>query len=105
MYGQREPPQVVVAADDVGQRPDEVEGGVVAEVAEPADTVAAGADMDLQRPAGGERNGGDEVLVGVDDPLAAEVFGDEPAAEAVAVDRRWRSWAASLVAVTGGRWP
>ena len=45
----------------------------------------AGPNVDLQRPAGGERNGGDEVLVGVDDPLAGEVVGDETTAEAVAV--------------------
>ena len=46
---------------------------------------SAGADVDLQRPPGGERDGGDEVLVGVDHPVAAEVLGDQPAAEAVAV--------------------
>ncbi len=67
---------------------------------------SAGADVDLQRPAGGERDGGDEVLVGVDDPLAAEVVGDQAGSRG---SRRgagggW-SWLASFVGVTGGRWP
>ena len=63
-------------------QPDQLEGGVVVEVAEATDAVTAGTHLDGVGPAGGERHGGDEVLTDLDHTVAGQVLGDERAAQA-----------------------
>ena len=65
------------------QRFGEVDDLAVGEVTEASDAVLAGAHMDLQRPAGGERHGDGERVVG--DDRALGVLGDKRAAQASAL--------------------